>query len=208
MNSFQEAAPPFDFFLQKQIFLGTYRSDVRSGRMMGAWRMFKRPWSFRLGVWAFRVIRYDHRGNLGSPASFGAVPMVWPPPPLKTPGGLASFASPKRSCVNSPPPLLLVHIAKPDRLTRPLIRFLVTSQKFLAYYLEISPAQRTSPYFYGEMSKGIFHALTYSRIVFSAPFVSYFWSRKNRRHQVIAIRFRLLALVQGSTFSNSRKMPK
>jgi len=45
LDFFQEVAPPFDFLLQKQIFSGTFCSGVRSGRMMGAWRMFKRPWS-------------------------------------------------------------------------------------------------------------------------------------------------------------------
>jgi hypothetical protein len=44
--------------------------------MMGAWRMFKRPWSFRLGVWTFRVIPCDHRVNLGFPSVMKVLMMV------------------------------------------------------------------------------------------------------------------------------------
>ena len=54
LNFFQEAAPPVAFLLQKQIFSGTFRSGMRSGRMMGAFQIFKRPWPFRLGVWTFQ----------------------------------------------------------------------------------------------------------------------------------------------------------
>jgi len=59
--------PPFDFLLQKQIFSETFRSGVRSGRMMDAFQIFKRPGLPGLGVWTFGVIRGGHRGNLGFP---------------------------------------------------------------------------------------------------------------------------------------------
>ncbi len=35
---------------------------------MGAFQIFKRPRSFRLGVWAFRVIRGGNRGKHGFPS--------------------------------------------------------------------------------------------------------------------------------------------
>jgi len=68
LKFFQEAAPPVAFLLQKQIFSGTFRSGDRGGRMMGAFQIFKRPWSSWFDVWAFRVIHCDHLENLGFPS--------------------------------------------------------------------------------------------------------------------------------------------